>query len=414
MNYVAKASRAMRHNVLLSLGILLLLVGTPPVVHAQRPEICGTPSIPYDLAAEVENFVQQFGPFASKIDKIRIPVAFHVVYSGNSGRVGDAQIAKLIQNLNSSFQGTPFSFYLQRTDRTNNSTWYANCGLGTVNDQQMKESLARDPRHVLNIYSCIPGATLIGFASFPFLYPESSFLHGVNLHPRVLPGGGHPDYGTSGDAGVHEVGHYLGLFHIFEGGCSDGDLVDDTPAQGAPHYGCPPFVDTCPNAIGQDDVHNFMDYSNDQCMRHFTQGQISRMTSQAQIFRPSLGLAGCFLDLPSPRLVISGTEPYVVRGKKFTRYLLKVANSSSFPDALFSRSKQPCGLSKTSSRSWVHILDEQGRGLYGFCGLRSSGELNITWFAVAQGQTPPSSVYMIIEDRQCGITYQSDLIPVPR
>jgi hypothetical protein len=137
------------------------------------------------------------------------------------------------------------------------------------------------------------------------------------------------------------------------------------------------------------------------------------MAVQTEVFRPSLG-AKCFPDLPSPRLVITGSEHYTVRGQEFTRFLLGVQNSPKFPDALFSVAPNlpPCGLNNKSSRSWVQILDENNRGIYGFCGLKSSEQLNSTWFAIPRGQAPPKFVYITIQDRQCGFTYKSNLVPV--
>jgi hypothetical protein len=161
----------------------------------------------------------------------------------------------------------------------------------------MKQRLARDPRHVLNIYSCTPssaglppGQILLGFSTFPFLVAESSYFHGVVLHPSALPGGSNPEYGTYGLVGIHEVGHYLGLFHTFQGGCSgDGDFVADTPAQREAHFACPIGIDTCPDVQGPDDTRNFMNYSNDTCMSHFTVGQVGRMIDAVERFKPSLG-----------------------------------------------------------------------------------------------------------------------------
>jgi hypothetical protein len=77
----------------------------------------------------------------------------------------------------------------------------------------------------------------------------------------------------------------LGLYHTFQNGCSGGgDAVEDTPFCAAPTEGCPATKDTCPQP-GTDPVRNFMDYSDDSCMRAFTPGQHQRVENMWKQYR---------------------------------------------------------------------------------------------------------------------------------
>lgn len=64
-------------------------------------------------------------------------------------------------------------------------------------------------------------------------------------------------------------------------------MVADTPAEANPASGCPVGADTCPTKPGLDPVKNFMDYSNDACMDHFTPNQVTRMQNQWVTYRAS-------------------------------------------------------------------------------------------------------------------------------
>ncbi len=219
---------------------------------------------------------------------IQIPVRWHVIRSGTSvsqGNIPDSMIQEQIRVLNQAYSGTGFQFYLASIDRTTDSRWYTGC-YGSQ-ERKMKQALAIDPANNLNIYSCKPSGGILGYATFPNSYSESSYLHGVVLLDQSLPGGSAAPYNL-GDTATHEVGHYLGLYHTFQGGCTgNGDYVSDTPAEASAAYGCPAGRDTCAGG-GPDPIYNFMDYTDDACMYQFTSGQINRMHQMTSTYRPSI------------------------------------------------------------------------------------------------------------------------------
>ena len=215
-----------------------------------------------------------------------IRVAFHVITSNKLGDVSDAQIAEQIAELNRNYSATGYQFELASVDRTANQGWF-HMVIGTGGERRAKQALARDPARYLNIYTCGPGARLLGWAYYPWNYPEDHFMHGVVVHYGSLPGGTLVRYNL-GRTATHEVGHYLGLLHTFENGCNaPGDLVADTPSEADPASRCPEGRDTCVEP-GLDPIHNYMDYTDDACVTQFTAGQDLRMDEIVPAFRPGL------------------------------------------------------------------------------------------------------------------------------
>ena len=229
------------------------------------------------------------GAFAPMVSGGTINVYFHVINKGTgiaNGDVPDTMIADQISILNAAFSPTGWSFNLVATTRTTNSNWYNGC-YGNY-ETAMKSALRRGTADDLNIYTCSPGGGILGYATFPSSYDSDPSRDGVVLLHSSLPGGSAVPY-NEGDTATHEVGHWMGLYHTFQGGCikqaTRGDMVADTPAEKSPAYGCPTGRDSCRNIAGLDPITNFMDYTDDACMFQFTSGQDARMDSLFTTYR---------------------------------------------------------------------------------------------------------------------------------
>ncbi len=229
---------------------------------------------------------------AADAGAVTIPVAFHVIREGPTlaeGNVPRSMIAAQIRVLNESFRGqtggvaTAFEFELASVDRTTNPDWYT-MGYSSREERVAKAALRVGGPETLNIYSAFLGGNLLGWATFPSAYAQHPDWDGVVILWSSMPGGGADPY-DEGDTATHEVGHWLGLYHTFQGGCNRwGDYVEDTPSERSPAFGCPEGRDTCDDP-GLDPIENFMDYTEDACMDAFTTGQSVRMDESWAAFR---------------------------------------------------------------------------------------------------------------------------------
>jgi hypothetical protein len=216
---------------------------------------------------------------------ISIPIAYHVITNGSQGNVSNSQLNQQLNVLNNAYSGTGFSFYTASVDYTDNSSWYTMNGGA---ESQAKSALNIDPYTTLNIYIAGIGGGLLGWATFPSSLNGNPSNDGVVILNESLPGGSAAPY-NEGDTATHEIGHWLGLYHTFQGGCNgQGDYVADTPAEKSPAYGCPSGRDSCRRDSGNDPIENFMDYTDDYCMDRFTDCQTVRMHEQVATYRSSL------------------------------------------------------------------------------------------------------------------------------
>lgn len=255
---------------------------------------------------EVEQFIRQ--QIASASEKqitvfpvIKIPVVVHVLYNNDGENISDAQIQSQIEALNKDYRrqnadtaSTPdrfksvaadaqIEFHLATADpngrattgivrkRTQQTYW--------MSDDKIKFSLqggdnAWDCKSYLNIWIGDLRSAL-GYATAP---GSDASRDGVVINYTA--------FGTINTAGpydrgrtaTHEIGHWLGLKHIWGDNYCGDDLVADTPPQGGYTAGCPNgFRSSCNNGSLGDMYMNYMDFTNDACMNLFTEGQKQRM-----------------------------------------------------------------------------------------------------------------------------------------
>ncbi|KAF2429971.1 hypothetical protein EJ08DRAFT_589835, partial [Tothia fuscella] len=201
--------------------------------------------------------------------------------------------------LNQGFQGTGFQFELVQVEEVTNDTW----AIGATDEinREMKAAKRQGDYATLNIFYQSDQQRFGGEATFPedlSQKPEAFDYDGIMVAANTMPGyDNNPDNPyNAGDTTVHEAGHWMNLYHVFEDflgdPCTtDGDLVADTPFQRtSTDYVCPedntkhscPFIENDP---GYDSIHNFMDYSNDLCRFEFTYDQVGRMVDEFNKYR---------------------------------------------------------------------------------------------------------------------------------
>ncbi|MCC6410864.1 MAG: gliding motility-associated C-terminal domain-containing protein [Saprospiraceae bacterium] len=289
-------------------------------------------------------------PAQSRSNVETIPVVFHLVHNNGPENLTDAQVTQALAWLNQAynnsgpfFQGSGADVQIQfcPAQRTPNNL-AANGITRTVStltnltvesqDGQLKNLIRWEPKEYINIWvvseinSTTYGPAINGYAYFPSFHGNNA--DGIVIEANRLL--------SSGDIAslVHEMGHYWGLYHTFQGGCNnnncltDGDRVCDTPPdQSTSWLLCGQTVNTCNTEVPDvpDMTNNFLDYGNSNCMHDFSQGQADRMNFFLEGARASLlESKGCLP--PCPTLV---TAAFVIpAGNLYAGQTVQFSNTS--------------------------------------------------------------------------------------
>lgn len=223
---------------------------------------------------------------ASQTQQVRVPVFFHVIQVKGKQPISKRQLNEQIRVLNADLNPYRISFsaaggQVVKVDSIP--------GVRQIYELIVKPKLAKDPTQYLNFYVGPLLGGLLGYAAWPWNVKFKDKLDGVVISEDAVPGGGAKRFNT-GRVAVHELGHWLGLYHTFQDGCSgSGDDIASTAAHPGPNRGCKPKSQWPKACNGQDIVpyDNIMNYTSDRCRTTLTGEQVARIHLVTRLFRSS-------------------------------------------------------------------------------------------------------------------------------
>ncbi|MCW5906939.1 MAG: T9SS type A sorting domain-containing protein [Chitinophagales bacterium] len=313
---------------------------------------------------------------ASNDTVYRIQCVFHVLYSTAAENIPDSVIYSQLEVLNEDYRrknadtvktrgifsdvaaDARIEFYLATTDPDGNPTTGITrtqgnpgfLGYNPFQDNAKSNSAGgKDPwptDRYLNIWVCniLNGLGVLGYAFPPSNAPgwpqgstTDSTKQGVVLHyPVVGRNFASPidPTVTMGRSAVHEIGHYLGLRHIWgDGNCSQDDGIDDTPLSDAAHQQtCDTTDNSCTDSPVDfpDMIENFMDYSDDRCLNMFTEGQVAIMHAMLQTSRAGIATVVTETSIKEPDVYFTRTELFPNPTNSFVTLQVNTKQAQSY------------------------------------------------------------------------------------
>jgi hypothetical protein len=327
------------YRILLILGLAFCILSQG---HAQR--VCGTMENYFEQTRKDPLIKKQYEDALKRIidnevyvqrsgqSVITIPVVVHVIHDneavGSGTNISDLQVLSQIEALNEDFRlmnadsltpSHPFwqfqsdvsiEFCLAKQTPGGQPTLGIERIYGGLDwemsdcEQILKPQTIWDATRFLNLWTVDWGGAnsdLLGYAQFP---GGSVSTDGVVIGYQYFGYTGNvlPPY-DYGRTATHEIGHWLGLRHIWGDAICGNDLISDTPTQEMDNTDCPTFphnaFSTCGSNVNGEMFMNYMDYVDDRCMVMFTDGQSVRMNSALSLQRSTLITSnGC--STPNP------------------------------------------------------------------------------------------------------------------